>query len=314
MATRSGALAATQGVPNFASGYASDQIAQSILADAYHLTGQPIKVALNFEYAEFDRADGITIPDTKTALNDPRGAILAFGGRKITGTLDTHRATTDWYDAGSDISDADLLLQLQGGVKMGTQALVLGRFKRILDAASTAAGAAAETITSGTEAVSQIQTVVQTVQKACGGMTAINILFGAGAWQRFSNNPKVQGRISGGATKAIPSTPTEQDVARLIGYNVNVKITNAVYNSAAVGQTPTGAFLLDNSIYVAAVSPSQSTQDPSALKFMEGFGSNGFSATYIKDVNPQYEAATWGWKEKIVATNSAAIKLISVTS
>lgn len=314
MATRSSALAATQGIANFASGYANDRIAQSILADAYFLTGNPIKAALNFEYAQFDRADGITIPDTKTALNDPRGAILAFGGVKVTGTLDTHRATTDWYDVGPDITDADLLLQLQGGAKLGTQALVTGRFQRILSAASTAAGAAADTITSATEAVSQIQVVVQTILKACGGYCDVNILFGAGAFQRFSNNPKVQGRITGGATKAIPATPTEQDVARLIGYNVNVKVTSAVYNSAAVGQTPTGAFLLDNSIYVAAVSTAPNTQDASALKLLEGYGSNGFTATYIKDQNPQYEAATWGWKEKIVATNSSAIKLISITS
>lgn len=314
MATRSSALAATQGIANFASGYANDRIAQSVLSDAYFLTGQPIKAALNFEYAQFDRADGITIPDTKTALNDPRGAILAFGGVKVTGTLDTHRATTDWYDVGPDITDADLLLQLQGGAKLGTQALVTGRFQRILSAASTAAGAAADTITSATEAVSQIQVVVQTILKACGGYCDVNILFGAGAFQRFSNNPKVQGRITGGATKAIPATPTEQDVARLIGYNVNVKVTSAVYNSAAVGQTPTGAFLLDNSIYVAAVSTAPNTQDASALKLFEGYGSNGFTATYIKDQNPQYEAATWGWKEKIVATNSSAIKLISITS
>jgi len=314
MATRSSALAAIQGITNFASGYANDRIAQSILADAYFLTGQPIKSALNFEYPQFDRADGITIPDTKTALNDPVGAILAFGGTKVQSTLDTHRATTDWYDVGPDITDADLLLQLQGGAKMATQALVTGRFQRILSAASTAAGAAADTITSATEAVSQIQAVVQTVQKACGGYCDINILFGAGAFQRFSNNPKVQGRISGGATKNIPSTPTEQDVARLIGYNVTVKVTSAVYNSAAVGQTATGAFLLDNSIYVAAVSAAPNNQDPSALKLFEGYGANGFTPTYIKNQNPAFEAATWGWKEKLIATNSAAIKLISITS
>lgn len=316
MATRSAALAAIQGITNFASGYANDRIAQSVLADAYWLTGQPIKAALNFEYAQFDRADGITIPDTKTALNDPVGALLAFGGSKVTGTLDTHRATTDWYDVGPDITDADLLLQLQGGAKLGTQALVTGRFQRILTAASTAAGAAADTIVatggSATQAVSQIQAVVQTVQKACAGYCDINILFGAGAFQLFSNATSVQGRISGGSTKNLPSTPTEQDVARLIGYNVNVKVTNAVYNSAAVGQTVTGAFLLNNSIYIAAVSATPNTQDASALKVFEGYGANGFAPTYIKNQNPAYEAATWGWKEKIVATNSGAIKLVAI--
>ena len=316
MATRSSALAAIQGLTNFASGYANDRIAQSILADAYFLTGQPIPAALNFEYAQFDRADGITIPNTKTALNDPVGAILAFGGTKVQGTLDSHRATTDWYDVGPSITDADLLLQLQGGAKMGTQALVTGRFQRILNAASTAAGAAAATIfstTNPTQAVSQIQGVVQTVQKACAGYCDINILFGAGAFQLFSNATNVQGRLSGGATKNIPSTPTEQDIARLIGYNVTVKVTNAVYNSAAVGQTPTGAFLLDNSIYVAAVSPTPSREDPSALKIFAGYGDNAFTPTYIRHANPQYEATTWGWKEQIVATNSAAIKLISIS-
>ena len=313
MATRSAALAAIQGITNFASGYANDRIAQSILADAYWLTGQPIKAALNFEFAQFDRADGITIPNTKTALNDTRGAILAFGGTKVTGTLDPHRGTTDWYDVGPDITDADLLLQLQGGAKLGTQALVLGRFQRILNAASTAAGAAAVAMTSSSEAVSEIQGVVQTVQKACAGYCDINILFGAGAFQKFSNNTKVQGRLNGGATRNNPATPTEQDLERVIGYNVKVKITNAVYNSAAVGQTATGAFLLDNSIYVAAVSPTPDRQDPSALKVFEGYGSNGFVPVYIKDNNPQYEACTWGWKEQIVATNSGAIKLATIS-
>jgi len=313
MATRSAALAAIQGITNFASGYANDRIAQSILADAYWLTGQPIKAALNFEFAQFDRADGITIPNTKTALNDTRGAILAFGGTKVTGTLDPHRGTTDWYDVGPDITDVDLLLQLQGGAKLGTQALVLGRFQRILQAASTAAGAAAVEMTSSSEAVSQIQGVVQTVQKACAGYCDIHILFGAGAFQKFSNNSKVQGRLSGGATRNNPATPTEQDLERLIGYNVKVKVTNAVYNSAAVGQTATGAFLLDNSIYVAAVSPTPDRQDPSALKVFEGYGSNGFVPVYIKDNNPQYEACTWGWKEQIVATNSGAIKLATIS-
>jgi hypothetical protein len=200
---------------------------------------------------------------------------------------------------------------------MGTQALVTGRFQRILTAASTAAGSAAATIIatggSATQAVSQIQAVVQTVQKACAGYCDINVLFGAGAFQLFSNATNVQGRISGGATKAIPSTPTEQDVARLIGYNVTVKVTNAVYNSAAVGQTVAGSFLLDNSIYVAAVSPTPSREDPSALKIFAGYGDNAFTPTYIRHANPQYEATTWGWKEQIVATNSAAIKLISIS-
>ena len=313
MATRSSALAAIQGLTNFASGYANDRISQSILADAYFLTGQPIKAALNFEFAQFDRADGITIPNTKTALNDPVGAILAFGGTKVQGTLDSHRATTDWYDVGPSITDADLLLQLQGGAKMGTQALVTGRFQRILTAASTAAGAAAATMTSTSEAVSELQGVVQTVQKACAGYCDINILFGAGAFQKFSNNTKVQGRLNGGATRNNPATPTEQDLERLIGYNVKCRITSAVYNSAAVGQTVAGAFLLDNSIYVAAVSPTPSREDPSALKIFAGYGDNAFTPTYIRHANPQYEATTWGWKEQIVATNSGAIKLATIS-
>jgi hypothetical protein len=210
------------------------------------------------------------------------------------------------------------LLQLQGGAKLGTQALVTGRFQRILSAASTAAGSAAEAIVangnSATEAVSQIQAVVQTVQKACAGYCDINILFGAGAFQLFANATKVQGRLSGGSTRNNPATPSEQDLERLIGYNVKVKVTSAVYNSAAVGQTVSGAFLLNNSIYIAAVSATPNTQDASAIKVFEGYGANGFTPTYIKNQNPAYEAATWGWKEKIVATNSNAIKLVTVAA
>jgi hypothetical protein len=313
MATRSQALALTQGITNFASGYANDQISQSVLADAYFITGQPIKAALNFEYAQFDRADGITIPNTKTAFNDTRGAILAFGGSKITGTLDTHRGTTDWYDVGPDITDADLLLQLQGSAKLGTQALVTGRFKRILDAASTAAGGGTTIdISDGDDAIAEIQEQVENVLLACGGYCNVRILMGANAYRQITALTKFQARINGGSTPENPSTPTEQQVAAAIGYNVSVKITNAVSNTAAVGQTASPGFLLSNIIYVAAVSPSPNTSDPSALKVFEGYGSNGFSPTYIKDNNPQFEACTWGWREKIVATNSSAIKKLTV--
>jgi hypothetical protein len=319
MATRSEALAAIKQVPNFASGYASTTIASSILQDAYFLTGQPIKTGINYQYAQFDRADGITIPDTRATGNDPYGTTLAFGGELKQGVLLPHRASTAWYDISANVTDDDLLLKLQGGVKLATQALVTGRFQRILSAASQAAGAAVDTIRctggSATQAVSQIQAVVQTVQRAAGGggYANINVLFGAGAFQLFSNATSVQGRITGGATKAIPATPTEQDIARLIGFNVNVKITSAVYNSAAVGQTATPAFLLDNSIYVAAVSPSASLEDPSALKFFEGYGSFAETPMYAQSQTGM-ELASWNWYENIHATNANAIKLISVSA
>lgn len=313
MATRSQALAAIQGITNFASGYANDVIAQSVLADAYFLTGDPIKTALNFEYAQFDRADGISIPDTKTASTDPVGALLVFGGTKITGTLDAHRATTEWYDASANVSDADLLLQLQSGVRQATQALVTGRFKRILDAASTAAGAGTSLSVAG-DPIDLIQEQVQAVMLACGGYCRPRVLIGASAFRKISASTKVQGRINGGANVNLPSTPTEQQLAAAIGMGVEVKVTNAVYNSAAPGQTAAGAFLLADTIYVAATSPSPSTQDPSALKVFEGNGSNGMTPTFMTHPNNVHEAATWGWMEKVQATNTAAIKKLNVTA
>ena len=313
MATRSQALAAIQGITNFASGYANDVIAQSVLADAYFLTGDPIKTALNFEYAQFDRADGISIPDTKTASTDPVGALLVFGGTKVTGTLDAHRATTEWYDASANVSDADLLLQLQSGVRQATQALVTGRFKRILDAASTAAGAGTSLSVAG-DPIDLIQEQVQAVMLACGGYCRPRVLIGASAFRKISASTKVQGRINGGANVNLPSTPTEQQLAAAIGMGVEVKVTNAVYNSAAPGQTAAGAFLLADTIYVAATSPSPSTQDPSALKVFEGNGSNGMTPTFMPHLNGVHEAATWGWMEKVQATNSSAIKKLNVTA
>lgn len=313
MSTRSQALAAIQGITNFASGYANDVIAQSVLADAYFLTGDPIKTALNFEYAQFDRADGISIPDTKTASTDPVGALLVFGGTKITGTLDAHRATTEWYDASANVSDADLLLQLQSGVRQATQALVTGRFQRILAAASTAAGAGTTIdISDNDDPIDEIQEQVQNVMLACGGYCQPRVLIGASAFRKISALAKFQSRVNGGATVNLPSTPTEQQMAAAIGMGVQVKVTNAVYNSAAPGQTATGAFLLGDTIYVAATSPSPSTQDPSALKVFEGNGSNGMTPVFMPHLNGVHEAATWGWMEKVQATNSSAIKKLTV--
>jgi hypothetical protein len=314
MSTRSQALAAIQGITNFASGYANDVIAQSVLADAYFLTGDPIKTALNFEYAQFDRADGISIPDTKTAANDPVGALLVFGGTKITGTLDAHRATTDWYDASANVSDADLLLQLQSGVRQATQALVTGRFQRILSAAATAAGAGTNLSLATADPIDAIQEQVQNVMLACGGYCRPRVLIGASAYRKITALTKFQNRIAGAATVNLPSTPTEQQIANAIGLGVEVKVTNAVFNSAAPGQTAAGAFLLADTIYIAATSPSPSTQDPSALKVFEGNGSNGMTPVFMPHPNSVHEAATWGWMEKVQATNTAAVKRLNVVA
>jgi hypothetical protein len=313
MATRSGALAATQGIANFASGYQSDFIAQSILADAYFLTGDPIKTGINYEYAVFDRADGITVPNTETSGNDPVGAILSFGGSKTPGTLKANRATTEWYDASANITEADLLLQLQGGVKLATQALVTGRFKRIIDSVTTAATAGTAIVSASSEAVSIIQENLEAVQKACGGYCSLRVMFGASAFRLFSNAAKVQGRITGGATRAIPATPTEEDVARLLGFNCQVKVTTAVYNSAAPGQTAAGSFVLGDSILIAAVSPAPNTQDPAGAKVFEGMGGTSFSPTFEAHGNGMHERASWGWYEKVEITNAAALRKIAIS-
>jgi hypothetical protein len=313
MATRSGALAATQGIANFASGYQSDFIAQSILADAYFLTGDPIKTGINYEYAVFDRADGISVPNTETSGNDPVGAILSFGGSKTTGTLKANRATTEWYDASANVTEADLLLQLQGGVKLATQALVTGRFQRIITSVTNAA-TAGTAITGSNEAVSIIQENLETVQKACGGYCSLRVMFGASAFRLFANNTKVQGRITGGATRAIPATPTEEDVARLLGFNCQVKVTSAVYNSAAPGQTASGAFVLGDSILIAAVSPAPNTQDPAGAKVFEGMGGTSFSPTFEAHGNGMHERASWGWYEKVEIVNSAALRKLAISA
>ena len=313
MATRSGALAATQGIANFASGYQSDFIAQSILADAYFLTGDPIKTGINYEYAVFDRADGITVPNTETSGNDPVGAILSFGGSKTTGTLKANRATTEWYDASANITEADLLLQLQGGVKLATQALVTGRFKRIIDSVTTAATAGTAIVSASSEAVSIIQENLEAVQKACGGYCSLRVMFGASAFRLFANAAKVQGRITGGATRAIPATPTEEDVARLLGFNCQVKVTTAVFNSAAPGQTAAGSFVLGDSILIAAVSPAPNTQDPAGAKVFEGMGGTSFSPTFEAHGNGMHERASWGWYEKVEITNAAALRKIAIS-
>lgn len=314
MATRSQALAMTQGIPQFASGYQAELATRGTLADAYFITGDPVPVGLNFEYVQFDRGDGVTIPDTKSSISDPVGAILAFGGSKVTGTLDYHVATTEYYDATDNVSDVDLLLQLQSGARMANQALAAGRFQRILSAASTAAGAGTNISVASADPIDLIQTAAQEVMLACGGYCNVRILIGATAFRKIAATTKFQGRINGGATVALPSTPTDQQMAAAIGMNVEVKTTLAVYNSAAVGQTVSNAFLLGDTIYVAAVSPSPTTQDPSALKVFNGAGGNGLTPTFFRSLQGQHEAANWRWAEKVVATNSSAIKKLNVVA
>jgi hypothetical protein len=281
------------------------------------LVGNGVPVGSNFEYQVFEKGDVITIPNTITTINNPIGARITYGGTKTNGSLDVHRGTSDIFYTGPRVTDADLLMKIQNQARATTQMMMNGRAKRVIDAALAAGGAGTSypLDTDATKAVSLIQEYIETVIKGSLNSGNIKILFGTSAFRKFCNHPTVQARINGGATKTNNSTPTEQQVADIIGYGVEVRQSTSVFNSAAIGQTATPAFTLDTNILIASVSPLPNTEDPSALKLFVGYGDNDLIPKYrlAHGNDSEFEEATWGWSEKVITANSSALLRLNVT-
>lgn len=317
MATRLQSVASTEAMRNYATGFTSDLARNRALGDAMFLVGNGIPVASTFEYQVFDRGDVITIPNTITTINNPIGARITYGGTKTTGNLDVHRGTSDIFYVGSRVTEADLLMKIQNQARATTQMMMNGRAKRVIDAAMAAGGAGTSypLTTSTTAAVDLIQSYVETVMLGSLNSGNIRILFGTSAFRKFCNHPTVQARINGGATKTNNSTPTEQQVADIIGYGVEVRQSTAVFNSAAIGQSVSAGFTLGDNILIASVSQLPNTEDPSALKLFVGYGDNDLQPKYrlAHGNDNEFEEATWGWSEKVVTANSSALFRLNLT-
>ena len=281
------------------------------------LVGNGVPVGSNFEYQVFEKGDVITIPNTITTINNPIGARITYGGSKVTGSLDVHRGTSDIFYTGPRVTDADLLMKIQNQARSTTQMMMSGRAKRVIDAALLAGGGGTgyPLSTDTTKAVDLIQSYIETVILGSLNSGNIKVLFGTSAFRKFCNHPTVQARINGGATKTNNSTPTEQQVADIIGYGVEVRQSTSVFNSAAIGQAATPAFTLGDNILIASVSPLPNTEDPSALKLFVGYGDNDLIPKYrlAHGNDSEFEEATWGWSEKVITANSSALYRLNVT-
>lgn len=317
MATRLQSVASTEAMRNYAVGFYSDSARTQAQIDAEFLTGPGIAVSSDFEFQSFAPGDSITIPNSLTSINNPVGTRVTYGGTKVPAQLDQHRVTSEPFYVGPRISDTDLLMKLEDNARSTMMGLIRGRIDRIFSAALTAAGAATpiNVASTSTNAVDIVQQVLETVELNSQGSGQLRILFGSSAFRKFCNHVSVQNRVNGGATRQNPATVTEQQVADLLGGNVEVRRSRAIKNGAQIGQTPAAAFTLADSILVAAVSSIPSTSDPSAIKLFVGRGDNDFQPKYrLAYANDSdFEEATWGWAEKIVATNSAAVKRLDIT-
>jgi hypothetical protein len=318
MATRLQAVASTEAMRNYATGFTSDLARNRALGDAMFLVGDGIPVASTFEYQVYERGDVITIPNTLTTINNPVGARITYGGSKANGTLDVHRGTSDVFYVGPRVTEADLLMKIQNQARATSQMMLNGRAKRVIDAALAAGGAGTAYNLSNATPIAAVDILQQQIEAVIlGSLNAgnIRVLFGTSAFRRFCNHPTVQARINGGATKTNNSTPTEEQVAAIIGLGVEVRQSTAVFNSAAIGQAPTAAFTLGDNILIASVSPLPNTEDPAALKLFVGYGDNDLQPKYrlAHGNDSEFEEATWGWSEKIVATNSSALVRLNVT-
>lgn len=336
MATRSQAVALRKDLAGYTRGF----VKSNALLDLLHITGRPIEASTNYNYFAFNRGDGRRLIKTESSRDNPVGNVVSYGGTPTNGTLKFNRISTQPYDANDD---EYIWRKLKGGVGLAhneAQLSQMNRLKAAIDGSTIISTDNVVTIdltSTSTKAVKLMQDAISAVQLEAGGPCRVHILWGRGALLNFNDHATVQGRINGGASRSQPANVAETtrktqralsslsvDPSRAISLaaldallmlGTVSELSTAAYNSAGDNVAVSNAWLLNNSAYIAAVSPEPMEEDPGAVKWFAKDQAAGIYQPVFGSPhgNNLTEQATFTWEDDIVLANPYAFRKVNFT-
>ena len=267
-------------------------------------------------YKKYTEKNRFRIPDTLRALGG-RATELKFEVSDDTYNCEPH--ALDYPVDNLEQLEADgIMNMLREGAVAIAQVAALSHEKRVIDAALEAVGAGtAKTWDASSDPVSDVDTSILQVIKACafGSVMNVGVLFGATAWKIFKNAAAVRNRFvvgSGGKAGVGLAVPSEQSANQLFIGTPEVRTSYMVYDTQPEGKAADYSFLLDSTVLVFTRMPQPSRLDPSFMKTFRLMNNYMVPSSYVRD-DGRVEVAKFDWSEDVKVTNTAAAVRLNIS-
>jgi len=186
------------------------------------------------------------------------------------------------------------------------------------DVVVTAGAGTGKTWDASSDPVSDVDTSILQVIKACafGSVMNVGVLFGATAWKIFKNAAAVRNRFvvgSGGKAGVGLAVPSEQSANQLFIGTPEVRTSYMVYDTQPEGKAADYSFLLDSTVLVFTRMPQPSRLDPSFMKTFRLMNNYMVPSSYVRD-DGRVEVAKFDWSEDVKVTNTAAAVRLNISA
>lgn len=280
------------------------------------------------QYKEYSEKNRFHIPDTKRAIGG-RATEIRFDASDKTYNCQPH-ALDYPVDNLEQLEAAALQDTLQEGATALAEMGALSHEKTVIDAALAAVGSGTDVNMSNAslDVVDTLDQEILNVLKAAkyGSLMGVGVLFGASAFRRLKNHPKIQGRFNVGSGSgrgngrsggnqggAASVNPSLDDIKGLLIGNPDTRVSFMVQDSAGPGEAESMGFLLDDAVFIFARHPNPTRRDPSFMKTFRLAGQWMTPGSYVRD-DGRVEVATFDWSEDIQVCNSGAAKRLNLNA
>lgn len=266
-------------------------------------------------FKRYLKGEQFLIPETRRSIGGGP-ALVTFGADDGNYNVEPH-ALDFPADMLSQIESAEMGMNLlMEGASIAGQIAALSHERRVLDKVTDATSVPVPLDLNADDPIDIIDQAVLDVSKAAGGWSGImqkRIVIGLSAMMKLKNHSKVLQRCvaaGGVASTAIPNITPQQLSSMILG-NPEVRVCEAIYNSAAPNATPVLNWLLEDAILVFIASPNPTRFDPSAFKTFRLMGQWMTPRAYSsQDGRVDYQG--WDWTAD-VQNISTAVKRLTIS-
>ena len=257
------------------------------------------------KYKKFDDKNAFQTPATDRALGGPARR-LEFAASDADYNCKPQALEIGIDDA--ELSGGDPLAIQQMKTRLVVLAAARAHARKVIDVAAAGVGTNAVTWSTGSTALTNVNTGIETILKATGELPT-DLLLGFGAWKYFVKNAEVTGLFKSGVL-----TPDLIQNARLfLAPSLRLTVSSLVYDTTKPGVTKSSDLMLGSDAYLFISSPQPSLYDPSFMKTFRTRTGGVEAVRMYRDERTRSDIIAVDWTEDVQVVSTAGVYRMTVS-
>ena len=257
------------------------------------------------KFKKFDDKNAFQTPPTDRALGGPARRI-EFGAADADYNCKPQALEIGIDDAESAGGDPLALQQMK--TRLVVQAAARAHARKVIDTAAAGVSATAVTWSSGSAALTNVNTAIETILKSSGRLPT-DLVMGFGAWKHFVKNAEVAALFKSGVL-----TPDLVQSARLfLAPSLRITVSSLVYDTAKPGVPKANDLLMGSDAYLFVSSPNPTLYDPSFMKTFRTRPGGVEAVRIYRDERNRSDIIAVDWTEDVQVVSTAGVARLTVS-